>query len=327
MTPLTPDPIFQIASGFMAAKHLFVASEVGLFETLAAGPATLEELAQRLEMPPRTTRILADAMVTLGFVGRQQDRYCNGPIAEAFLTDGATTDMRPFLRFWNGISYPLWENLGEAMRTGQAQRFRGMTPEQFTTFSTGIEAITSGTALSLAVTYPFDTHRQILDLGGGTGSFLAAILHHYRNLKTTLYELPSVARLAREQLADDRAAAQITIVEGDFFVDPIPTDHDAIILANVLHLFSPEHNLELLRRIRSHVPDGARLLLVDFWTDPTHTQPMFATLMAGEFMLVSSEGDTYSEADVTGWLAQTGWQRLERKALTGPSSLIIAATE
>jgi hypothetical protein len=74
-------------------------------------------------------------------------------------------------------------------------------------------------------------------------------------------------------------------------------------MANVIHLFSAAHNLELLRRTRAHVPDGARLLLADFWTDATHTQPPFAALMAGEFFVITGEGDVYSEEEARGWLA------------------------
>jgi hypothetical protein len=58
-----PEPIFRVASRFMVAKHLFVANEVGLFEELAEGPATLDDLAWRSGVPRRTLRILADAMV------------------------------------------------------------------------------------------------------------------------------------------------------------------------------------------------------------------------------------------------------------------------
>jgi predicted transcriptional regulator len=86
MTEVTPEPIFQVASGFMAAKHLFVANEVGVFTHLAAGPATLEELAQRVGIPRRTLRILVDAMVALGFVERQGERYQNGAVAATFLS-------------------------------------------------------------------------------------------------------------------------------------------------------------------------------------------------------------------------------------------------
>jgi len=62
MTAVTPEPIIKVAMGFMAAKHLFVASEVGLFEALAAGPASIEELARRTGVPSRTIAIVATAM-------------------------------------------------------------------------------------------------------------------------------------------------------------------------------------------------------------------------------------------------------------------------
>ena len=68
--------------------------------------------------------------------------------------------------------------------------------------------------------------------------------------------------------------------------------------------------VELLRRTRQCVPDGARLLLADFWTDVTHTQTTFAALMAGEFLVITGEGDVYSEEEAHGWLKATGWRPL-----------------
>src|SRR5689334_16521528 len=70
MTDVTPDLIFRVATGLIAAKHLFVANEVGLFVALADSPATLDDLAQRTGIPRRTLRILADAMVSFGFLER-----------------------------------------------------------------------------------------------------------------------------------------------------------------------------------------------------------------------------------------------------------------
>jgi hypothetical protein len=57
-----------------------------------------------------------------------------------------------------------------------------------------------------------------------------------------------------------------------------------VLIANVMPIYSPTHNLELLRRTRAQVPDGARLLLADWWTDATHPHPPMAALMAGEFL-------------------------------------------
>jgi hypothetical protein len=79
----SPQPIFDLATGFMRAKHLFVAGELGIFEKLADGPATLEELASMLGTPRRTTRIIADAVTTLGLLERHGDKYRNSEVAQA----------------------------------------------------------------------------------------------------------------------------------------------------------------------------------------------------------------------------------------------------
>ncbi len=72
------------------------------------------------------------------------------------------------------------------------------------------------------------------------------------------------------------------------------------------------------------MPEGARLLLVDFWTDPTHTQPPFAALMAGEFLVITGEGDVYNPVDEEGWLGATAWRLVEHRPVTGPISVIVA---
>ena len=180
MTGVTPEPIFQVASGFMAAKHLFVANEVGVFAHLAAGPAALDELAQRVGIPRRTLRILADAMVALGFVERQGERYQNSPVAATFLSGRTAMDLRPFLRFWDHLSYPNWTKLAAACRTNDTAFGEvDYTEAEQQIFSEGVEAIQAVPAQMLPGTYEFARHRRLLDLGGGTGSWLMAVLRQY----------------------------------------------------------------------------------------------------------------------------------------------------
>ena len=104
MLTITPEPIMRVAMGFMAAKHLFVAAEIGLFEALANGPATLEEIANRVVAPPRTTGIIAAAMVSLGLIEREGDRYRNSAAAAVFLAGQPGPDLRPMLRYYDACS-------------------------------------------------------------------------------------------------------------------------------------------------------------------------------------------------------------------------------
>ena len=79
------------------------------------------------------------------------------------------------------------------------------------------------------------------------------------------------------------------MVEGDFLEDPLPDDHDALIVANTIHVLSVGHNVALLRNMRAHAEAGARLLLVDWWMTSTHTQPSATPLISGEFLVISGE--------------------------------------
>jgi len=326
MTGVTSDSIVQLASGFMAAKYLFVANEIGLFDKLALGPATLDRLADLTGIARARVRILADALVALGLIECRGNQYQNGPVAAVFLGSEGPADLRPLLRFWNHIAYPMWLKLEEAVRTGHGQGTMQLSGERQRIFSEGIEAIQAPPAMALPAAYDFGRHRRVLDVGGGTGSWLMTLLRHYPSLEATLFELPSAAAVARQRLAGDPAGRRAQVIAGDFFKDSIPDGHDAVLIANVMHLLSPAHNLDLLRRIRARAPDGARLLLADFWTDASHTKPPMAALLAAEFFVITGEGDVYSEEEATGWLQETGWRAVDRKPLAGAVSLLVAET-
>ena len=320
-TPVTPESIMRIGTGFMAAKHLFVASELGLFAALGEGPRTLDELASALGIPRRTARISADACAALGLVRLEGGRYANAPDAQAFLTGRGPMDLRPWARFWNRISYPTWQGLEAALRGGERPGLHAhLTPEDAEIFSKGVEGFTRGAANAFAEHYDLARHTRVLDVGGGTGSFLRFVLAKHPRLAATLFELPSTAAVARKVLAGNDS---ISIVEGDALSDALPGGHDLAIVANLVHYFGPDKNRALLRNIRSAIGSRGRIALIDFWTDATHTQPAMAALVAGEFAVHQSEGDVYSVDEGKAWLSETGWRFIESRPLAGPQSVLI----
>jgi ubiquinone/menaquinone biosynthesis C-methylase UbiE len=323
---VTAEPVMKIAMGFMAAKYLFAAAEIGLFYALARGPATLEELASSTGIPCRTLAIVAAAMISLGLLEQDGSRYRNSETADAFLAGAlGSPDLRPLLRYLDEIVYPKWEKFVEAVRTDQGQpQFGKFTVHQQQLFSAAVEVFSAPGATALATSYDFGRHSRVLDIAGGTGSFLIKVLRCHNALKGTLFELPGACAVARDRLEKEPERSRIDVVEGDVFKDPLPDGHDVLLVANVIHILSAQHNIELMRKMRTHVVPGARLLLVDLWTDPSHAQPSAAALMSGQFLLTSGEGQAYSEQEADEWLAGTGWKKLERETLAGPASCIIA---
>jgi chemotaxis methyl-accepting protein methylase len=106
-----------------------------------------------------------------------------------------------------------------------------------------------------------------------------------------LFELEEVAAVARERLRATAFSDRIDVCAGDLLNGELPRGYDAFLMANVVHYFNPETNQSILRRIRASAEPGGRLLLADFWTDPTHSQPLPAALMAGEFAIHVNDGD------------------------------------
>ena len=302
-------------AGFMAAKHLFIANEIGLFAALADGPAPLDRLAELTGIARPRVRILADALVTLGLIERQGDQYQNGPVAAAFLSGTGPADLRPFLRFWNHISYPLWTKLEDTVRTGQGQQ--GMTlPENRsgsiwkgsrrswqgqprpsrppTTFAAIVACSTSGA-------------------GSGHGSLPSyGTTPCWRERCSTCRTPPRSPVSASPVIpaSSGRRWWPETSSQTPFRVATTPCSSPTSCTSILRPII-----LSCLRRTRAHVPDGARLLLADWWTDATHTQPPMAALMAGEFLVFSGEGDVYSEEEAQRlaareWVAGHGAQAL-----------------
>ena len=319
--PPTPARIIELFAGFMVSKTLFAAIELGLFAAAGATGATAAELAGRCAIPERSARAMADLLVDAGLLVRAGDRFRNTADAEAFLAGRGPFDLRPLARYWDIVSYPTWARAAEAFRTRQGVR-ADLDKAQTEAYESAVALVTAETAADLAREYDFSRHRRVLDVGGGFGTFLKPILVAYEHLTATLVDLPEVAAIVTEQAATGPLAARMTAVGADIFTDPLPGGCDAILVANVVHLFSPERIVELLRRLREAAPPGARLLLVDWWRTDVAPHPS-ARFGAGEFLMISG-GDLYQVDEVAGWLNASGWRLVGLQPLPPPSGVILA---
>ena len=116
-------------------------------------------------------------------------------------------------------------------------------------------------------------HRRVLGLGAGVRAFLVAIRNEWPELAATVLELPAIVPLRSGRGDIDSDGTRDVDVMTDFFAAPIPADHDAVIVPNVVHRMSPKRN---------RMTPGARLLLIDVFTDRTRTQPLAGAPLAGE---------------------------------------------
>ena len=169
----------------------------------------------------------------------------------------------------------IWNALGElteTIRNGKApliDRHGGLYGYLATRPATaaGFDALVKGNdapaASALAQAIDFAKLGTVVDVGGGHGGFITAILQAHPGVRGILTELDRALPGARAQLAATGLADRCDVVACDFFTDPLPPGAGGYLLAHVIHNWDDEQALAILRAVRAAIPDDGRLLLVE----------------------------------------------------------------
>src|SRR5918997_2310120 len=175
----TPEQILSLGLAFWGSKTLLSAVEIGLFTELAKGSLDFETLAERLMLHPRSASDFLDALVALGMLERDGDRYSNTPETNLFLDRAKSSYIGGLLEMANARLYPFWGSLTEALRTGKPQNeaktggnfFTALyaDPGRLEGFLKAMTGISLGSAMAIANTFPWDRYETFVDIGAAQG--------------------------------------------------------------------------------------------------------------------------------------------------------------
>ncbi len=319
----SPEPIVNVAIGYMAAKQLFAASRVGLFTALHAGPATVPELAEATGVSVRIARILADAMAGIGLITRADHQYSLTPAAAEYLTGKhAGLDLAPFLKFLNEISYGHWLQFDATVDSSQPGKL-AMDEARWATFLGGVMTYNALHAKLLVQGVDFTGFGTVLDLGGLSSAFSIEAMLVNPKLEVTFLFDPQMIGSVSEALHEAGLAERATVI-GVPTVEAEPAGQfDLVMVNHVVHRFDAEQNLAILRRARSAAAAGGRLLLLDFFLDDDPQQRAIDALHAGEYFVIDGTV-VYPEQEVRDWLASAGWSVVDKVALAGSPRVLVA---
>lgn len=322
MTP-PPDPalIVDLIEAFRRSKTMFAAVSLGIFEILAAGPATAAAISALLASNPEATERLLEACVGLGLLTREDANFANTPVSSVYLVPSSGLCLNGYIQFSNDVTYRMWAHLEDAVREGSNrwnQTFGSSGPlfdsffpteEKMRTFIMGMHGF--GVLSSPAVVRAFDLSpfHTVADLGGATGHLTIAACEHYPNLRGIVFDSEKVLTVAREQVAKSRASGRIECQAGDFFHDALP-NADLYALGRILHDWSPEKITVLLNRVYTHLPANGALLIAERLLDDDKLGPVSAQMQSLN-MLVSTEGKERSLEEYRTLLTAAGFRNIQ----------------
>jgi SAM-dependent methyltransferase len=255
-----------------------LAVSLGVPDVLAAGPRTADAIADCCGTDPRATLGLLRRLVTCDVLEEVRPRvFALGELGEPLLDD----HLRAFVDLDGAAGHldRAWAGLGQAVRTGTAaypQVFgRGFwdhlaaDPALAASFDSYMDQWAAVWVPAVAPGLAARAAHSVVDVGGGTGGLLAAVLEQDPTLFGTLVEQEASAERARERFTAAGLDERTSIVEGSFF-DALPPGEPLYVLAQVVHDWPDDAAVAILRRCAEALPAGGRVLLVERVPDPDH---------------------------------------------------------
>lgn len=265
--------LFQMITGYRISQMVCVAARLGIADLIKDDPRTAEELAEATGThAPSLYRVLR-TLASLGvFAEDEQKQFEQTPLSN-LLRPGVPGSLYPVAAFygeeahwrsWGDLMYSVTsgENAFRHIHGMQAWEYRARHPELGAVFDSFMTSVTASLTAALVAAYDFSWARTVVDVGGGRGALLAAILEANPHLRGILCDAPHVVENARPIMKAAGVLDRCDIQACDFF-ESVPAGGDLYLLKSIIHDWDDEHALAILQTCRSVVPDGGRLLLVE----------------------------------------------------------------
>lgn len=262
----------QMMLGAWMTQAIYVAAELGVADVLARGPATANELSSALgtrgDGLDRVMRALCSAGV---FKQDDERRYALTSLGRLFRSD-VPDSKRAYARMSGAEFYRSWDGLLESVKTGTQAfslkfgkeffSYMAENPSRWGVYDEAMHCVHGPETLPMLEAYNFGRFSSVVDVGGGKGLTLAAILQRFPDVKGILQELPDVASRAAQTFENLGLTSRASVSAGNFF-ESVPGGADAYLLRHVIHDWQDEEALKILNNCRQAMKPGSRVLVVE----------------------------------------------------------------
>lgn len=328
--------LFEATAGFVNGQVLSACLELGLLERLDENPMTTGAVAQDFDLDPIRTARLLEAAAGLGLVERRPRRHWGlGPQGAVLVSDPGLKAMSLHHR---ALYKDLADTVGLLRNPGQATQLAALWPyaqndspsevkpgeaEEYTSLMAASQRMIAEQVLDA---YDFSSHRALLDIGGGNGTFLGCVGEAVPGLELSLFDLPGVIELARQRVANQELPARISLHGGSFHSDPFPGVHDAISLVRIVHDHDDEPAQHLLARAFDALQPGGTLIVAE----PMLSKKDDGGILGNYFrfyLMAMGSGRPRSPRELKQMLKSAGFKAIKRHRTSVPMICSVISAE
>jgi hypothetical protein len=265
--PETPTvALRRLTNGYQVTQAIHVAATLGIADLLRDGPLGSDELARATESHEPSLHRVLRALAAVGVLHEGDDgRFALTAIGECLRSDAAEPVGGWAAFVGRPHHWQAWGALLHGVRTGESPfrsvhgtdvwDYRAAHPEEGAIFNAAMTDIMRRANAHLLAAYDFGRFATVVDVGGGRGAFLGAVLEANPAMRGTLFDQPQV-------VAGAVVGERCEVVGGSFF-EAVPEGADAYLLKAVLHDWEDDDALAILARCRAAIPGHGALLVVE----------------------------------------------------------------
>ncbi len=334
--PAEPPPfvaVLDMLSSMRVARALQAAAEFGIADLVANEPLSLDALAGKSGTHAPSLYRLLRALTTVGvFEEVRPYVFAQTPLSAVLATSHPNSVRDMALMLASEWQWRSWQAFPHSIRTGEpsfdavygtslSRYLREVNPTAGATFDAAMSSVSRGLTAPILAAYDFARFHTIVDVGGGRGHLLGAILARYPGVSGILFDQPAAVQELAEQLREAQANGRVSVVTGSL-LDSVPPGGDGYLLTGVLHDWDDEPAGEILRKVREVIPSDGLLLVVDHVLAPGPAYH-FALLLDLE-MLKNHAGRERTEDEFRALLAGGGFSLTRVLPTSSPVSIIEA---
>jgi demethylspheroidene O-methyltransferase len=323
--------LFDVCAGFVYSQILFACVRLKLFDLLATGPQTVEEIAERLHLPSASTERLLEAAASLRLVEKRgAGRFGLGSLGAALQGNPAVAAM---IELYADLGDPVGLLRGDQQQTELAKYWAysdsdnpaslpGARTARYTSLMADSQPLVAAEVLDA---YPLHKHRCLMDVGGGDGGFLIEAAKRHEQLRLILFDLPGVTERAAQRFAAAGLAARAQTVGGDFLKQKLPDGADVLSLIRVVHDHNDDGAIAILRAAHRALPPKGVLLLAEPMMGTPGAEPV-GDAYFGFYLLAMGRGKPRTAQELQRMLTDAGFARTQLLQTRQPlqSRLIVA---
>jgi SAM-dependent methyltransferase len=324
--------VSALASGHAEARAIQTALKLGLFEALAERPLDAHALGNSIGTNAYATEILADALAAIGLLTKSEGRFTLNQSSRRYLLRASDEYLGGMILFDESL-WQVWGRLEDSIRSGRPARtpdmFQG-TPEETERFIRAMDTLVRarGDASWVAENLDLSGVATIGDIGGGPGTYVAAMLRRYPRLRATIFDLPATLRAAERILGEREqdVRERISLTAFDYSRDELAGPLDALFLSNIIHSEDAVTNAMLFGKCFRALAPGGIIVVKDHIMNTDMTEPAAGAVFS-LYLLLTTRGRDYSFDEVSSWIAAAGFTETELRQLPSPpftSSMLIA---